>query len=216
MVFFATAPSNITLMREAKRAFWNGIVIDRADAAGYAQEADVILIGPGMERSEETATFTNDFLKQFPDQHWVIDAGALQMADIRLFTEHCIVTPHEKEWADLQQRMHAAHLSVLPSVIVQKGPTDRIFQKDHTIAEVSGGHPGMTKGGTGDVLAGLVAALYCTNPIEVAAVVGSVLNKRAGESLAHRAGPFFNASDLVEEVPKTAWELFQLSNQSKH
>jgi NAD(P)H-hydrate epimerase len=67
---------------------------------------------------------------------------------------------------------------------------------------VEGGNAGMTKGGTGDVLAGLVAALYCKNEALVAAQAGSYINKKAGEALAERVGVNFNAGDLVEEVPK--------------
>jgi NAD(P)H-hydrate epimerase len=89
--------------------------------------------------------------------------------------------------------------------IVLKGPHDFVYQGDEII-EVSGGNPGMTKGGTGDVLAGLIAALYTTHDACTAAVVGSYTNKQAGEYLAQSVGPFFNASDLVEAVPKVLWE----------
>ena len=60
----------------------------------------------------------------------------------------------------------------------------------------------MTKGGTGDVLAGLVGALYCKNEAFVAAQAGSEINKQAGDRLYERVGPYFNATDLVKEIPK--------------
>jgi NAD(P)H-hydrate repair Nnr-like enzyme with NAD(P)H-hydrate dehydratase domain len=61
----------------------------------------------------------------------------------------------------------------------------------------------MTKGGTGDVLAALIASLYCKNndPFLVAQA-GSYLNKKAGESLFTKVGYYFNASDLVDELPR--------------
>jgi NAD(P)H-hydrate epimerase len=67
----------------------------------------------------------------------------------------------------------------------------------------------MTKGGTGDVLAGLIAALYCKNdnPFLVAGI-GSYINKKAGESLFKKVGYYFNSSDLVEEIPGVMKELF--------
>ena len=40
------------------------------------------------------------------------------------------------------------------------------------------GNAGMTKGGTGDVLAGLVAALYCKNEAFLSACAGSYINKK--------------------------------------
>jgi len=68
---------------------------------------------------------------------------------------------------------------------------------------VEGGNQGMTKGGTGDVLAGLVAALYCKNEAFLAASAASFINKKAGEDLAEKMGIYFNASDLADQIPKT-------------
>jgi len=59
----------------------------------------------------------------------------------------------------------------------------------------------MTKGGTGDVLAGLVAALACNNDVLLAAKAGSYFNKKAGEALFKKVGYYFNASDLASEIP---------------
>jgi len=87
-----------------------------------------------------------------------------------------------------------------------KGKVDRVCTVDQVIS-IEGGDPGMTKGGTGDVLAGLVAALACTNDLLTASVVGSIVNKRAGEVLAEKYGSFFNASMLITAVPEALWQL---------
>lgn len=86
--------------------------------------------------------------------------------------------------------------------IVLKGPTDFVCSPTKCVA-IKGGNAGMTKGGTGDVLAALIASLYCKNddPFLVART-GSYLNKKAGESLFKRVGYYFNSSDLVDELPK--------------
>lgn len=60
----------------------------------------------------------------------------------------------------------------------------------------------MTKGGTGDVLAGLVAALYCKNEAFLTASASSFINKKAGEKLFEKVGLYFNSSDLTDEIPK--------------
>ena len=72
---------------------------------------------------------------------------------------------------------------------------------------VSGGNPGLTKGGTGDVWAGLVAALYCKNEAFLATSAASFINKKAGDELYKKVGPYFNASDLCDEIPKVMKEL---------
>jgi len=65
----------------------------------------------------------------------------------------------------------------------------------------------MTKGGTGDVFAGLVAGLYAQNEAFVSEVCASYINKKAGEDLYKKNGYWFNASDLAERIPETMKEV---------
>lgn len=93
--------------------------------------------------------------------------------------------------------------------ILLKGQTDIICSASQCV-QIEGGNVGMTKGGTGDVLAGLVAALYCKNDAFLSACAGSYINKKAGDELYKRVGYYFNASDLADEIPKTMKELLWL------
>ncbi len=211
MVFYSSVPENNQLVKAAKESFWNGIVVSQVALDDYLEEADCILIGPGMERAAKTATLANNLLSKHVDKKWVIDAGALQMIDPKLLKSHHLLTPHHKELERLMNNVEFSGSSMsnfLQSInkptILLKGPVDQVFT-DKGVIEVEGGNAGMTKGGTGDVLAGLVAALYCTHQAETAAVVGSFINKKSGESLYHRVGPYYNASDLVTEVPQVFW-----------
>lgn len=213
MVFYASVPSNAALVQAAKGEFWNGIVIKETDVAAYATEADCILIGPGMTRTADTAQQVQHYVRQWPTKKWVIDAGALQMIEPTDIPAQTIITPHQTELARLlaklpADRQQVEQLAKRGVTVLLKGPTDQVFTMDKTIA-VSGGNPGMTKGGTGDVLAGLVAALYCTHPAPVAAVIASYINKAAGDALFEQVGPYFNASQLAAQVPKTLWQTWQ-------
>jgi NAD(P)H-hydrate epimerase len=226
MVFYASVPSNNELVaqekqreyeekhqRQAKQSFWNGIVVAQDQVRSYAEEADVILIGPGMDRSTVTANRVHDLVRAFPAKKWVIDAGALQMIDPRLIPTAAILTPHQGELEMLLEKGFKVSQAVADGVtFLVKGKVDTIYARglDRPL-EVIGGNPGMTKGGTGDVLAGLVAGLYATQTAVVATVVSSVTNKAAGDSLYERVGPYFNASDLVDEVPQVLWRFIQQS-----
>lgn len=233
MVFYASVPSNNELVQHAKQELWNGIVVPREELENYLVEADCILIGPGMSRrpftdeeqggaydspseltsqnwNEDTKKIADYLLKKYPDKKWVIDAGALQMVNPKLLTEACIISPHTKEMSDLEKRIPQEVLIQRGVTIVLKGEIDRIIQGTEEIA-VEGGNPGMTKGGTGDVLAGLIAALYCTQDKLVAAVAGSYANKAAGDALYEKVGPYFNATDLVNKVPEVFWQLIEKS-----
>src|SRR3989338_7004799 len=90
-------------------------------------------------------------------------------------------------------------------IILTKGPKDYISSSNEYV-EIPGGNAGMTKGGTGDVLAGLVAALYCKNDAFLSACAGSFINKKAGDSLFTKVAYYFNASDLADEIPKVMKE----------
>ncbi|MCD8484925.1 NAD(P)H-hydrate dehydratase [Candidatus Woesebacteria bacterium] len=84
-----------------------------------------------------------------------------------------------------------------------KGPTDIIWNENELVL-VSGGNASMTKGGTGDVLAGSLVGFLATSEPFVSTVVASYLNKLAGHMLYQEHGTMFNSSDLVEMVPH-AW-----------
>jgi NAD(P)H-hydrate epimerase len=242
MVFYASVPSNNQLIKEAKSNFWNGIVIDRSEVPAYIEEADCILIGPGMLRTSDssvggavgkewpldqetwntdTKAITDSLLARYPNKKWVIDAGALQMVDPKLLNQNCLITPHAQEIqvlakklnieipsdpSDLDLQMFSSRLQ--GATILLKGSTDLIADRIKSQA-IEGGNPGMTKGGTGDVLAGLAAGLYATSDIWTSAVTASLVNKKAGEALAKQVGPFFNASDLASIIPGVIWQLYQ-------
>lgn len=79
-----------------------------------------------------------------------------------------IITPHAKELERLSGNMHTSsdeaikELSERGVTILLKGEIDVVYSGLEQIS-IPGGNPGMTKGGTGDVLAGMLAGLYATN-----------------------------------------------------
>lgn len=243
MVFYASIPSNNELIQQAKAHFANGIVIPRSEIENYIEEADVVLIGPGMERNNSSNNYSqltthnlqlsvedwnsntekivNYLLSKYPHKKWVIDAGALQMVDPTLLNERCIITPHQKEFEWLMKKVDTdfslenfAVEKLNNCIVLLKGVVDLVYlptPDSRFPTPISGGNAGMTKGGTGDVLAGLVAGLYCftDNPV-AAAIVASSINKHAGDELYQQVGPFFNATDLANQIPKTLAKAFKL------
>ncbi len=240
MVFYASILENNEIVAKAKEEFHDGIVIPRDKIDDYAKEADCILIGPGMVRDEEfkiqaekqnisslthinalkyegeqTYYLTKYLLEHYPEKKFVIDAGALQMLDLRwLKQQHrVLLTPHKREFASLfSLESSKTNIQFCSSkyecLILVKGLADIVCSADKC-TEISGGNAGMTKGGTGDVLAGLIAALACNNELELAAIVGSYINKKAGENLFKDVSYYFNASDLVNEIPRTMKQLLK-------
>jgi len=204
MVHFSSpVMENNELMRvKAKEKFWEGIVVPWEEIEHYIEEDDAILIGPGMERGEETRRIVNELLLKYPNKKWVVDGGALQEVDPRLINEKMIVTPNIREQEILGDQIPKG------VTILAKGLVDVVIRGEEKV-EIAGGSAGMTKGGTGDVLAGIVVGLYAKLSAVSSCVVASQANKRAGEVLEKRVGPFFSAVDLIPEVQKVLGEMLR-------
>ncbi len=240
MVFYSSVPLNNNLIKEAKQKFWNGIIVPRTELEGYIKEADCVLIGPGMDRvtKQETKTemsapnqseWENDtkkivdyLLANYPHKKWIIDAGALQMVDPALLNAQCLITPHEKELNGLLEKISSQQLiaqnkyqqivaQLNNCTILLKGPIDTIMRHNQTL-KIEGGNAGLTKGGTGDVLAGLAAGLYTNNPITQSTIVASYINKKAGDYLYKKVGPFYNTTNLREAIPTVLWSSLKQAN----
>ncbi len=87
-------------------------------------------------------------------------------------------------------------------VILKKGPVDIISNGKRTVTNRVH-NQGMTKGGTGDVLAGLVAALACKNDAFTAAWAGAVITGNAGNMLKRKYGYNFCASEVADMLAES-------------
>lgn len=220
MVHYCSTAENNEIMKSLKTAFRNGIVVPRGAMKEYVQEDDAILIGPGMVRTGDeatvTETITRSLLELYPAKRFILDAGALQMMKAEFLIdmkEKTIVTPHQHEFARLfgrdvsdlsleeKARAVAAAARAHNTVILLKAIVDIISDGNETVI-VEGGNAGLTKGGTGDILAGLVAALRTKNDPVTSAVLGSYLLKRTADELFQKKGTWYNNSDLIGSIPE--------------
>jgi NAD(P)H-hydrate epimerase len=87
-------------------------------------------------------------------------------------------------------------------VILLKGPSDHVFTPDGTQTEVRGGNAGLTVGGTGDALAGLIAGFLAQRlaPLD-ACVLASTLIKQAGEFLSKDHGYTYTTHQVIKQIP---------------
>lgn len=218
MVLYSSVPNNNDIVIKNKEEFRDGIVVPRNKLDSYIKEADCILIGPGLPRKdgmeegdEDTKHLTERLLQMYPEKQWVVDGGSLQMIKPDILPQNAIVTPHTGEFERLfgtaPTEESVVHLAKLYNIIiVSKGETDLVASREKAY-KIIGGNAGLTKGGTGDVLAGLIAALACKNEPLTAALFGSYINKKAGDALFKKMGYYYNASDLVDEIPLVLKEL---------
>jgi NAD(P)H-hydrate epimerase len=148
----------------------------------------VLAIGPGLGQSAETVKFTTGLLSatQMPA---VIDADALNILAAKPVLlaklakgRTLVLTPHPGEMARLAgctvTEVQADRLNVARSfaermgvILVLKGARTLIAHPDGRVDVNTSGNPGMAKGGSGDLLTGLIAGLLAQYPSDPAHAV---------------------------------------------
>lgn len=182
----------------------------------FLEKATGMVVGPGLGTHKETYEAVKELIKMVigTGKPLLVDADALEP-----FKEveapkmgNIVLTPHGGEFQKLtgerppkglEERIETVVKAAkkLHTTILLKGPIDiisdgRRFKLNYT------GNPGMTVGGTGDVLSGVVGALLAQG-VEgfKAAIAGAYLNGLAGDMAARELGYHIVATDLIEKLP---------------
>ena len=179
-----------------------------------AKGVDAILVGPGAGDNPETLKALAGLIASCAVP-MVIDADALKSVagnPRMLRGKSGILTPHKGEFEllshkrlpkDLEgQRKRAVEFSKRYGfVVLLKGRIDVISEGQSTKMNRTG-NPGMTVGGTGDVLAGLCAGLLAKgmNPFN-AARLAAFISGSAGDLAFQKRSYGLLATDVIEEVP---------------
>ena len=203
-----------------------GVMTSAALAEGIRPAAtfDVVLAGPGMSAGAATVRIVNDLL-QSPARRLVLDADALNVLAGRMellrraATEtSVIITPHPGEAARLlgvtgaaiqSNRVQAAQQLAARSgaIVVLKGAGTLVATPEGAVHVNLTGNPGMATGGTGDVLAGVIAGLWAQGlaPLD-AARLAVYLHGTAGDLAAWQMG---EAALVAEELGRCLGPAFQ-------
>jgi NAD(P)H-hydrate epimerase len=178
-----------------------------------AADADCVVLGPGLGDHEESLEAVGEFLEGF-DGTGVVDADALQVVPDVDTDATLVCTPHQGELVgmggetddDWEERadLVESFAADLGQTLLVKGAYDVVSDGETTRVNRSG-NPGMTVGGTGDVLAGVTGALACTLDPLPAAALGAYANGCAGDIVVDEQGYGLTASDLLEAVPRALW-----------
>ena len=182
--------------------------VDRV--ASLAADADVTVVGPGLGGDDEAAAFVREFLGRYAGRA-VVDADALRVVPDADTDAELVCTPHRGELvgmggetastADERAELVRGFAAEIGHTLLVKGPVD-VVSDGETVRLNRTGNPGMTVGGTGDVLAGAVGALTAvTDPVHAAAV-GAYAVGRAGDAAADASGNGLTATDVSERLPE--------------
>jgi NAD(P)H-hydrate epimerase len=182
----------------------------------YVEMVDAIVLGPGLGLHPDTKEFVKTCIDgvETAGKPLLLDADGLKaFAEFkRPFKVPAVLTPHAGEYAILTGRKlpenleeRIAHVqktaAELNAILLVKGRVDLICSKKRFKLNFTG-NPGMTVGGTGDVLSGVVGALLAqkVDAFE-AAVAGAFVNGAAGDFVASEVGYHMVATDLLDWIP---------------
>ena len=198
----------------------NFTVRDAKEMVKFSERFDAVLLGNGITRKADK--FCQYFIKKSPRLK-VVDADALKSMSFKDF-HNSILTPHETELGMMLENSHKEFLfpklresnakekaEILQgnlryflhnnNVLLAKGATDIVISRNK-ISYNRTGNQGMTKAGTGDVLAGLVAGFLAkTQDLYKSASAGAFVNGLAGDLLLKKKkGYTFIASDILADL----------------
>jgi len=210
----AMSPNLITLKLEGDHLSLGNLPIIK----NYLRLSTAVVAGPGLGLHKETKEAVEELLRLMEKDGKV---PALLDADgLKAFAEFkrkvgfpLVLTPHAGEYQlltgkDLPQSLEECALEVkktaeeLGAVVLLKGHVDLISDGERVKFNFTG-NPGMTVGGTGDVLSGIVGALLAqgANPFE-ASVAGAFINGAAGDFVQSEKGFHMVPTDLLKWIPR--------------
>lgn len=194
------------------------------------KDVDAVLLGPGASLDKDTGKLFNILVSKI-DKPLVLDADALKLVDLSLIKdkENLILTPHLFEFKNFFSKVieeldinvkdlklslntydyHESNKNIsifqnivksIKGTVIIKGQYDLII-KSNKFKINKTGNPGMTVGGTGDALSGLVTSLL-SQDLETfdAASLGIYLNGRAGDLAMNKQGFGFSATDITDYI----------------
>ncbi len=189
---------------------------DTSNLRDAAAKADIVVAGCGLGRSPLATECVLPVLAR--SKRLVLDADALNIvADSpQLLSRRCerILTPHPGEFsrlsgvaaADIQARREEVSIEFAQKfggVLVIKGNGTLVCDGQRLYQNTTG-NPGMATAGSGDVLSGVIAALWAQGlPAFEAAQLGVYLHGLAGDLARDQLGETsLTAADLLDYLPK--------------
>jgi len=185
-----------------------------------ASRCDAMVLGPGIGDPDAAARLVQLVAEcARDDMALVLDAAAVACAGplcdaVRAHTGRSVLTPHHGEMASLTGRdadaiaadpaAHAVEIAErFGAVVVLKDTETVIACPDGALLHYGGGGVGLATGGSGDVLAGVIAGLLSRGAAPATAAGWGVwLHGQAGRAVAARIGPIGLLSrELLPELP---------------
>jgi len=211
-VISSMSPALITIKLKGKRLNSSNLVVLKQ----YLESATAVVLGPGLGLHSETKEAVREVIEQVEEtgKPLLLDADGLKaFAEFKKKVDcPLVLTPHAREYEilagtklpeSLEERAEEIQRMAgkLGATILLKGPVD-VVSNGIDVKFNFTGNPGMTVGGTGDVLSGVVGGLLAMGADSFSATVaGAFINGAAGDFVAAEKGYHMLPTDLLEWIP---------------
>ncbi len=213
LVSVATRPEHVGAFAAACPEIMAHGVTNAEDYQHLLKRATVIVLGPGLGKSEWSQQLWQAMIKS--DLPLVVDADALNLlAEQPCRKPNWILTPHPGEAGRLLQQttLHVqqdrfasaqALQDKFGGSVVLKGSGTLICSSTKHLHICAAGNPGMGTGGMGDVLSGVIGGLLAQKfDLDLAATLGVCLHAEAADIAAHDGERGMLATDLLPYLRK--------------
>jgi NAD(P)H-hydrate epimerase len=151
--------------------------------------ADALVLGPGLGQERETLVLAAEILRELTVPV-LLDADALQTEVVAAARSPLVLTPHAGEYRRLAgEQPLRDYAAALRGIVVRKGPVTQICQAGTVYHSLFGG-PVLARGGSGDLLAGIIGAQLAREPSDslTAVCLGVAWHGLAADALARAHG----------------------------
>jgi len=180
--------------------------------------ADMLVLGPGISRNEETQKLIVEILKKI-DKPTIIDADGLYpfkdcLEVLKNTKAELVITPHDGEFARLfgvkisdiyddRIKIVREKRKLINGTILLKGTSTITVTPDDEVFVNLTGNPGMASGGVGDILTGIIGGLAAQGiKLPKACAIGAFIHGYIGDVAAEEKGERpLTATDFINRIP---------------
>jgi hydroxyethylthiazole kinase-like uncharacterized protein yjeF len=216
--FIANKGSEIVLVPQEETPSGSISLSNKTSLLALIEDMDMVVLGPGLSLQEETQQLARELAREI-NKPLLIDGDGITAlcADLEVLRDRkagTVLTPHLGEMARITTKnpdeieVHKVDIlqetaKSLNTIIVLKGAHSLIGLPDQRVAINMSGNSGMATAGSGDVLTGAIAAMFCLGlSLEDAVRQGVFIHGLAGDLAARTIGEDgLTAQDILDHLP---------------
>ena len=218
--FLASKGSEVVFLPQKETSSGSIALANRDELLEFSQTVDMVVLGPGLSLARETQELVRELTPKIVKPLLIdgdgITAIAGDLGKIKNREAATILTPHLGEMSRITKmeisEINKNKIDVLQctarelnAIIILKGAHSLVGYPDGTIFINVSGNSGMATAGSGDVLAGTIAAMYGLGlALEDAVRMGVFIHGFSGDVAAVDKGEDgITAQDILDSLPET-------------